>query len=67
MKFLFLYESLYAMAIDKYLFGWLLQEYNFRIGSGFQVLKFNLEINPWEEKALPTANGRQAFLPVRNF
>ena len=53
-KLLFLYESIYAMAIEKFLYllslGWLVQEYNFRMGRGFQVWKFHLKVSPWEEK-----------------
>ena len=61
-KLVFLYESIYAMAIEKFLYlsslGWLLQEYNFWMGRGFQVWKFHLKISPWEEKpCLPRAYG----------
>ena len=50
------------MAIEKFLYlsslGWLLQEYNFWMGRGFQVWKFHLKISPWEEKpCLPRAYG----------
>jgi hypothetical protein len=73
-KFVFLYESLYAMAIEKFIYlwslGWLLQEYNFQMGSGFQVWKFHLKIIPWEEKpCLPRAYGswETFFFPWANF
>ena len=54
--------SMYAMAIEKILYleslGWLLQEYTFQMGRGFQVWKFHFRIRPWEEKHwLPRANG----------
>ena len=45
---------IYAMATEKFLYlsslGWLLQEYNFWMGCGFQVSKFYLKISLWEEK-----------------
>ena len=44
-KCLFLYESIYAMAIEKFLYlsslGWHLQEYDFRMGRVFQLWKFS--------------------------
>ena len=46
--------SLYATVIEKFLYlsslGWLLQEYNFWMGCGFQVWKFHLKISPRKEK-----------------
>jgi hypothetical protein len=53
-KYIFLYESIYVMAIEKFLYlsllGWLLQEYDSWMGHMFQVWKFHLKISPWEEK-----------------
>ena len=37
--------------------GWLLQKYNFWMGLGFQVWKFNLKMSPWEEKEMPPGCG----------
>ena len=59
---LLLYASIFVMAIEKFLYllslGWLLQEYNFRMGSGFQVWKFHVKISLWVEKpSLPRAYG----------
>ena len=59
---MFLCESIYSMDIEKFLYlsslGWLLQEYNFWMGRGFQVWKFHLKISPWEKKpSLPRAYG----------
>ena len=58
------------MAIEKFRYlsslGWLLQEYNFQMGRGFQVWKFHLKISLWEEKLAsqgPWAN----FWRWRNF
>ena len=54
-KYLFLYESIcicdgHWKFLHLESLGWLLQEYNFQMGRGFQVWKFHLKISPWEEK-----------------
>ena len=70
-KILFLYESIYAMAIEKfYTFHHLVDSYRNTISEwamGFRYGNFTLKLAR-EKKSLasrgPTALGRQAFLPV---